>query len=252
MKKLILISVIASVICSCGEISNNKRNNEATVSQKQEANEADIYRAEMQDKLVDLSFMGFKLGAPFSKALYSASQNKEIRIINRSIGKIDGSVVFGTMLNSLDVECKVCSFQDTISSLVVLSKDSGSPSNFRNLYVEKYGKPCDDDYSTSKWRFKNGGIEIATHTTSKTRIEMIPGREHLSKTNLQNYREVTDTYFEMLSITYNDYSQMKKIRDYESVEKQKADSLRKIQEEQDRIKQEAELQKVKTHSVNAI
>lgn len=251
MKKLILISVIASVICSCGEISNNKHNSEATVSQKQETNEL-IYRTEMQNKLVDLSFMGFKLGSPFSKALYSANQNKEIQIVNRSINKIDGSVVFKAMLNGLDIECKVCSFQDTISSLVVLSKDSGSPSNFRTLYAEKYGKPCDGDYSTSKWGFKNGGIEIATHTTSKTRIEMIPGREHLTKINLQNYRQVTDTYFQMSSITYNDYSQMKKIMDYERVERQQADSLRKIQEEEDRITQEAELQKIKTKSVNAI
>jgi len=197
-----------------------------------EPNEYDSLKTKMGEKEVKLAFFEFELGKPINDCLLKAKKNKEIEITKINKGK-DLSVEFRCKLTDKIVDCKVCSFEDTITSLVILSEDP-SIQGIDNLYIEKYGEPLksylevDEKNENSydfKWLFKNSSIYIYTHYKSEDKIAVIKGREGLRSDNRLKYETVQDIYFVMLSITYNDLYQMKKVKKIKEIEKKRKDLI---------------------------
>ncbi len=205
----------------------------------------DKLKSEMAKKEVNLAFHDFELGQPIKDCIAKAKNNKDINITRIINGK-DISVEFSCMLYNSSVDCKVCSFEDTITSLVILCTNP-SIQGVETLYAEKYGEPLkyNDDGSDFKWEFKNGSINILIQIKTKERIVVKKGRENLNPNNLSNYEVKYDSYFQMLSITYNDFYQINKVNKFEEFEKIKNDSINKIHDSINKIHKKKRIQEEK-------
>ena len=234
MKNLLFLIGVSALLFSCDNSDKRiqKWRKEYEETKKKEAEIKEVYRNELKEKSVDLSFMGFQCGASFSEGVRKAKANKDIRITKQDISKTEGSIEFRTKLNEVSIDCKICSFQDTITSLIVLSKDFDNRKMFRLLYIEKYGEPSFDSelFGDAEWRFKNGSIKITNH-------------EH---TEIKNGKE--QRYYDMTSIIYNDYKQIKKVEEFERMEKIKTDSLNRLK----RIEKQREEEEIKKKALEKI
>lgn len=243
-----LISIALAFTCiAC----NNPQKKEAEVwEQKMQAKRL-AKQARLQeyaDSTVALSFKGIELGQPFLKTVQEARKKGSIYAL--SYGKDRESATCKATVNLLDkekpleVDIMIASYQDTITSFVVMSEDYDTHNDLERLYISKYdgteGRYSTDEneeqdwgdrversksYSTI-WTFKNQSIRYTTFLTEK-RENYVKNPEMRSPQN--RYGIKYTNYFKAVTIIYTDFYHCKKVEDYELAIKKEEARLREIE-----------------------
>jgi hypothetical protein len=166
---------------------------------------------------------------------------------------------------ALEVDVLIASYQDTITSFVVMSKDYDTREALKSLYKSKYN----EDYSTSEetadywgdkvqrsvsnslvWTFKNQSLRYTTFLTEK-RENYVKNPEMRSPEN--RYGVKYTNYFEAISIIYTDFYHSNKVEAYEAElkkeEERKKEIERKKQAKADSIKRAEQKQKAESQDI---
>lgn len=193
---------------------------------------------EYADSTVSLSFKGIVLGGPFYKTMQKAKKDGSIYGIKYDKTKTSATcktkLIFFDTEKTLEVDIKVTSFQDTITSFIVTSKDYDTKGNLHDLYTAKYNwnyaiteqeeDPWENSaerlYSNSMiWKFKNQSIRYTTFGTER-RENYVKNPNMRSPENRYGVRYTN--YFKMITIIYKDYYYWSKAFLYENeLEKEK-------------------------------
>lgn len=213
------------------------------------------------DSTVNLSFCGIALGQPFSQTITLAKKNGKIRNVKYQIDGNDKSATCSAVLilpeneNGQIVDVKICSFQDTITSFIIMSDVYETHEAIIDLYKNKYNKDfCKNEDNAESWEdnikrsgsdswiwtFKNQSLRVSNFYTEE-RENYIKDASMRSPENRYGVRYTK--YFAMISIIYSDLHQVKKVDAYESkvnkqkqIEQAKCDSLKNINDSILRVK----------------
>lgn len=140
----------------------------------------------------------------------------------------------------------IASYQDTITSFVVMSEDYDTHNDLERLYESKYdGDFFEGEYSTKEseeqdwgdrversksnstiWTFKNQSIRYTTFITEK-RENYVKNPKMRSPQN--RYGIKYTKYFKAVTIIYTDFYHYKKAEDYELAIKKEEARLREIE-----------------------
>lgn len=259
MNKLIFIAICAIILNSC----TNSRNNDTSKSLFlfDISDTVEFNPQEIEDSIVYLSFSGINLGTSFTNSISKAKSSKKISDVVISKDKDGGrsarcmtELFFPNSDKSLEVEFLVTSFQDTITSILIISTDFDTSEELKNLFKDKYGvnfamqSEDSDNWNdrTSRecnycylWKFKNQSVRLTEYYT-ETRENYIKDPSMISPEN--RYGIKYEKYFESISILYSDTKQCEKCEKYKSsIEEAK-------QKEQNRIDSIKNKQRMKKFS----
>lgn len=245
-----LISIALAFTCiAC----NNPQKKEAKEWEQKMQAERLAKQARLQkyaDSTVALSFKGIELGQPFLKTVQEARKKGSIYAL--SYGKDRKSATCKATVNlpdkekPLEVDIMIASYQDTITSFVVMSEDYDTHNDLERLYESKYdGDFFEGEYSTKEneeqywgdrversksnstiWTFKNQSIRYTTFLTEK-RENYVKNPEMRSPQN--RYGIKYTNYFKAVTIIYTDFYHYKKAEDYELAIKKEEARLREIE-----------------------
>src|SRR5574344_268933 len=187
------------------------------------------------DSIVHLSFSGITLGTSFTNSISKAKSNHKIIDVIISKDKDGGKsarckteLFFPNRENSENVEFFITSFQDTITSLLIISTDFDTKEEIENLYKNKYGVDfaiqdgnCDswndrtsrNGNSSYLWKFKNQSVRL-TEFYTETRENYVKDASMISPENRYGVRY--NKYFESISILYSDIKQCEKVEKYKT------------------------------------
>ncbi len=219
------------------------------------------------DSTVYLSFKGIELGQPFLKTIQKVRSHQDISNMQLNKDKTSATcqakIYLPNRSNALDVDVKIASFQDTITSFLIMSTDYDTREDLKLLYTSRYdelfsSKEKDEGYWGDKaqrsnshsllWTFKNQSLRFTTFLR-ETRENYVKNPKMRSPEN--RYGVKYTNYFEAITIIYSDIYHCKKVEEYEAElkaaaehleslarkEKQKADSINRV-----KINQRAENQ----------
>lgn len=257
MKIILFTLSVILILSSCDKKERREAWLKSQAEKEAKVQEKENLKSELQSKVVELAFKDFKLGEPLSKCLFAAKKNNDIDNLKIQKGSIDESLEFTTLINNTKIDCKVCSYQDTITSLVLFTNNYELHKFLKKAYLEKYGdiflfeeqeKKRENNDDSYFWEFKNGSIKMGTFTETKSTIKVKKGRENLNPKNLQNYEEEIDEYFKFMTIVYTDKKQQMKLAQIKKIEQEKNSELYKHQ--QDSIEQQE--QELKSKVMNDI
>lgn len=218
----ILLIVLLLNITSC----KSKHKKFIEEFNKEYAEKENLRNARIQayaDSTVSLNFCGIVLGQPFNKTIALAKKEGKIKNVKYEIGENEkaatckATIFLPNREKGLDVDVKICSFQDTITSFIILSNDYNTYSSIIYLYDVKYKKNYSKEENSSGseswiWRFKNQTITLSHFYERKEEVYIKNPRMR----SPENRYEVKYTnYFKMLSIIYTDLLQTKKVTTYE-------------------------------------
>lgn len=231
MKKSILMAMLLMatswVFVSC-DFNNHKEKQPSWEDIQKEREEARKARLQQYaDSTVSLSFKGIELGKPFLKTVERARKKGDV--FNVKYDNTKESATCKTKLNlpnteeTLVVDIKVTSFQDTITSFIVMSDVYDTHEELERLYMNKYNT----DYGTSKdrgyeWVFKNQSVKLSTHVRAEEEIYV---KDPNMRSFQNRYGKRTNYYFQSTSIIYTDFYHYGKAEAYE-------EELRKEQKRQ--------------------
>lgn len=245
-----LLSV--ALACMCIACNNPQRKEAKEWEQKMQA-ERLAKQARLQqyaDSTVALSFKGIELGQPFLTTLQQARKKGSIYAL--SYGKDRTSATCKAKVNlpekekPLEVDIMIASYQDTITSFVVMSEDYDTHNDLERLYKSKYdGDFFEGEYSTTEseeqdwgdrversksnsriWTFKNQSLRYTTFLTEK-RENYIKNPEMRSPEN--RYGIKYTNYFKAVTIIYTDFYHYQKAEEYENALKQEEARIREIE-----------------------
>ena len=187
-------------------------------------------RSAFRGKLLILN--GIELGQPFLKTVQQIRSNQDITNIklnkDKSSATCKAKVYLPNRSNALDVDVKIASFQDTITSFLIMSKDYDTREDLKLLYTSKYdeqfsSKEKDEGYWGDKaqrsnshsllWTFKNQSLRFTTFSTEK-RENYVKNPKMRSPEN--RYGVKYTSYFEAITIIYSDLHHCKKVEEYEA------------------------------------
>lgn len=261
----ITVFAIACLLISCNGQDRQLAKIRAEIEAEKSAQQARL--EQYADSTVYLSFKGIELGQPFLKTVQQIRSNQDITNIklnkDKSSATCKAKVYLPNRSNALDVDVKIASFQDTITSFLIMSKDYDTREDLKLLYTSKYdeqfsSKEKDEGYWGDKaqrsnshsllWTFKNQSLRFTTFSTEK-RENYVKNPKMRSPEN--RYGVKYTSYFEAITIIYSDLHHCKKVEEYEAElkaaadriealerkEKQKADSINRV-----KINQRAENQ----------
>lgn len=255
MKKLIAIMRLLIVIFSIFFYGCNSS------SQKDYINEVEKEQAEKSknlaiaaDSIVNLSFGGLSLGAPASytidkaikdKTIWDVTQNKE----NSSI-RFKANIFLPERENPLCIDGIATIFNDSISSICVVSEDFETHQELINLYESRYndkyaslwedkaelwGNNSKRSGDNSKvWAFKNQTLRVSNFYEEERENYI---KDPRMKAPENRYDVKYTKYFKCIIILYNDIKLCKKAEEYLNqqetrlkIEQQKENEKIKIQQ----------------------
>lgn len=233
--------------------------------------EFEIKKKLMLDSVVNLSCSGIVLGQPFNKTISSAKKDGKIKNIEYQLDVESKSATCITKIilpnreEGQDVEMKICSFQDTITSIILISEDYDSYRSIMDIYTDKYNKHLSEyefdveDWGDNVnragsnswiWTYKNQSIRVSYFYTEKRENYLKDPTMH-SPENRYGIRYTE--YFKMISIIYSDLYQMKKVEEFEKkiMEQKRIEQARKevIEEHEDSIRKAILNKKIKGQEI---
>ena len=221
------------------------------------------------DSTVTLSFKGVELGEPLIRTMQEARKKGEIYSLSynkdRTSATCKAKINISTRDNPLEVDIMVASYQDTITSFVVMMEDYDARYGLEQLYKSKYNA----DYATREedaeywgdrvvrsknhsmiWTFKNQSVRYTTFLTEK-RENYVKNPEMRSPEN--RYGTKTNYIFQMTSIIYTDYYQRDKVNAFEAEEAKEKARLAAIENRKraiaDSIKKEQKKREVERQDI---
>lgn len=268
MKHFFIFFVMLGLFISCVQPQSNK----TSLSSKQairdkEASEREALLKSYKDSTVHLSFSGIKLGEPIRKTMTTARSEGKIRNVkfdynNGVAATCRADLFLPGREQPIEVNVKVTSHQDTITSFVVMSTDYDTRNAVVSLYKDRYNidaaivkeeadywgdKARRGGYNAWIWTFKNQSITLSNFYEEE--------REHYVKNpklrNPQNrYGIKYKTYFKTIVITYNDTYQSAKAKEYEDQLAAKQQKIKKEQESELKAKEKAMKEEQKARAIN--
>lgn len=265
MKKLIAIVMMMLVISFAmffyGCKNSDHKDYISELAKEKEEREANLRIA--SDSIVSLSFCGLTLGEPVSPMLSKAIKDKKIWDVRQKNG--DGVIRFKSNIflpqqeNPLCVDVVVTTFNDSISSICLISEDYGTHQELIDLYISKYN----DKYASlwdnraelwennarrsgndSKvWTFQNQTLRVSNFYEEERENYVKDSR---MKSPENRYGVKYTKYFKSIVILYSDIKLCEKAEEYQkAVESQLKVEL---QEESER-KQKQQQIKAETQDI---
>lgn len=261
----ITVFAIACLLMSCNSHERQLAKIRGEIVAEEAAQQARL--EQYADSTVYLSFKGIELGQPFLKTIQKVRSHQDISNMQLNKDKTSATcqarIYLPNRSNALDVDVKIASFQDTITSFLIMSTDYDTREDLKLLYTSRYdelfsSKEKDEGYWGDKaqrsnshsllWTFKNQSLRFTTFSTEK-RENYVKNPKMRSPEN--RYGVKYTSYFEAITIIYSDLHHCKKVEEYEAElkaaadriealerkEKQKADSINRV-----KINQRAENQ----------
>ena len=193
------------------------------------------------DSMVSLSFCGITLGEPISPMLSKAMKDKKIWDIKQNRG--NGVICFKSNIylpkreNPLCVDVLVSTFNDSISSIFIISEDYVTHQELIDLYTSKYTDKyasslqwssfwgnnefflhenvdlwnIDANHNGKSWNFNNQSIHVINEYTTEEHIYLKDSR---MKSPENRYGKSHTNYFMRVIILYNDNKLCKEAEEY--------------------------------------
>ena len=255
-KSAVLCLALCFVFCvSC--IENRAPKNTMT--------EKEIRLKQYSDSVVNLSFKGIVLAAPFKQTMNRASKAGQIKKLQ--FGK-DGSatcradITLPNRETPLSVDVKVTSYQDTITSFLILSNVYETYPALIALYKDKYNP----EYATTEdnceswgdavmrsgnysyiWTFKNQTLRVTDFYSEKR-------ENYVKNPNMRSpeyrYGVKYTKFFQAVSILYSDIKQCAKVEAIEMAEREKELAIEKEQKRQQQIRDSLKAAQLKQQALN--
>ncbi len=228
-----IIPLALLITVSCGQGAPKETEFQKQLREEREA------RAKLQkeyaDSTVNLSFCGIKLGEPFKATLNAAQKARTIKKLKYDTGgesaTCQGEIYIAGWDKSLPVDVKVTSYQDTITSFLVMCKKYEDYKAIWRLYTDRYNA----DASTSEdkadawldnaarsgsysliWTFKNQTLRMTDfYREEREWYVKNPNMKHPDNRYDIKYTK----YFQALTIIYSDLRQCAKVEAVEAKEK---------------------------------
>ena len=257
-----IASLALFIAISCGQGAPKETEFQKQLREEREAREK--LQKEYADSTVSLSFCGVKLGEPFRSTLNAAKKAGTIKKLKYEAGgesaACQGEIYIAGWDKSLPVDVKVASYQDTITSFLVMCNKYEDYKAIWRLYTDKYNA----DASTSEekadawldnaarsgsysliWTFNNQTLRM-TDFYREEREWYVKNPKMKSPENRYDIKYTK--YFQALTIIYSDIKQCAKVEAVEAKEKSIADqqkakddaAAKAKKEEQDRANRERE------------
>jgi hypothetical protein len=233
--------------------------------------EFELKKKLMLDSVVELSCSGIVLGQPFNQTISLAKRDGKIKNIEYQLDGEDKSATCVTKIilpnreEGQDVDMKICSFQDTITSIILISEDYDSHQGIIDIYTDKYNEQLSEyEFDVEDWgdkinragsnswiwTYKNQSIRVSYFYTEKRENYLKDPTMH-SPENRYGIRYTK--YFNMISIIYSDLYQMKKVEAFEKKinEQKKIEQARNeaIEEHEDSIRKALLNKKIKRQEI---
>jgi len=247
--------MVLAVLVSCGQYRSKKYVSYLEQERETKMTEKEKLKKQYADSTVYLSFCGIKLGEPFRKTISTAKSEGKIRNVKFDY-KNDTSAVCKADLfltnreYPVEVDVKVCSFQDTITSYMIMSEVYETKESILSLYKNKYNENAAEvkdiaDYWGDKvrrsgsfswiWTFKNQSITLSEFYEEK-RENYVKDARMRSPEN--RYGIKYTTYFKAIVILYNDTYQCVKAKEYEDLLAAEEQKRKEVQEAEIKAQQE--------------
>lgn len=248
-----LMSNLMFVSCDFSSSKSKEPSWEDIQKEWEEARKARLQQ--YADSTVSLSFKGIELGNPFFRTVERSRKKGDV--FNVKYDNTKESATCKARLNlpnteeTVVVDIKVCSFQDTITSFIVMSDVYKTHEDLENLYENKYNT----DYGTSKdggyeWIFKNQSVKLSTHVRAEEEIYV---KDPNMRSFQNRYGKRTNYYFQSTSIIYTDFYHYGKAEAYENELKEeqarKSEIERRKRAVEDSIKKEQMKRKVESQDI---
>lgn len=240
--KIFLVLMVA-IFMSCDDLDLNKRSYSLYEEMKLEEKIKQEKLKQYADSTVSLSFKGIELGEPFLKTIKQAKKNGNIYNVKYDKDKIsaicNAKIILPNREEALEVDVKIASHQDTITSFLILSTDYDTRETLKELYTSKYK----EDYaliedSSIIWTFKNQTLRFTKHITVEEEIYV---KDPNMRAFQNRYGVEKKYYFKSISIIYTDLYHCKKVEAYEAEEAR----LRLIEERKKEIADSIKREEIK-------
>lgn len=248
--KLFVFLLIPSLLAaSCNERSNYLDEYEKSKQEKE------IRLKQYADSTVNLSFKGITLATPLKATLNAALKAGQIKNLKYEKGgsaTCKADITLPNRETPLTVDVKVASYQDTITSFIVMSDVYETYPALIKLYKDKYN----EDYASfennaadwgdrttrsgnqsSIWTFKNQTLRVSDFY-SETRENYVKNPKMQSPENRYGVRYTK--YFQAVSIIYSDIRQCKKVEAIEAIEQAAKDEENRQKQAEDAAKRDAQ------------
>ena len=202
----------------------------------------------LADSTVNLSFSGIILGQPFKQTVDKAAKDGKIWNVKHKAGKATtckANIYLPEKENPIAVDMGIYSFQDTITSIMIISEDYGTHQELIRLYRTKYNEEFasfendaeywgDKIYRTGSysdiWTFKNQTLRVSNFYTEKRENYIKDERMH-SPENRYGIRYTK--IFKSIVILYNDIYQCSKVEKYEAEQRAKEYEKAQLEKEEE-------------------
>ena len=238
MKVFLIVPVVfLYLICvlSCGQRPPTETSFEKQLREEREARER--LKKEYADSTVRLSFCGIKLAEPFKSTLNEARKAGTIKKLKYDAGgesaTCQGEVYIAAWDKVLPIDVKVTSYQDTITSFLLMYNSHDGYKAIWRLFSDKYNTEAssiedkaDPWYDNSArsgshsliWSFKNQTLRL----TEFYREEREWYVKNPDMKYAENRYDIKYTkYFQAITIIYSDLKQCAKVKAKEAQEARK-------------------------------
>ena len=252
MKKLLamMLITICFIMSFYGCNSTNQKDYLKEVESEQERKNANLAIA--SDSIVSLSFCGLNLGEPVSPMINNAIKDKKIWDVKTEEDNVrfKTDIFISERENPLCVDVVVTSFNDSISSICVVSEDYETHQELIDLYVSRYN----DKYaslwdnraelwednakrggsSSKTWTFKNQTLRVSNFYEEERENYV---KDPRMKSPENRYGIKYTKYFKSIVILYNDIKLCKKSEEYQNAVEAKINAAKRNEIEAKRQKQ---------------
>ena len=231
----------------------------------QEKKEKEARLKQYGDSVVNLSFKGIVLAAPFRQTMkdaYETGQVRQLQFGHDGSATCKADIVLPNQEEPLTVDVKVTSYQDTITSFLILSDVYETYPALIALYKEKYndefaskedrGEPWEDKSMRSGnssyiWTFKNQTLRVTDFYTEKRENYVKNPKMHSPE---NKYGVKYTKFFKAVSILYSDIRQCEKVEELERMEREIGLEIEKEQSRQQHIADSIKAEKRRQQSLN--
>ncbi len=252
MKKLLAIMFIAIyfIMFLYGCKNSNQKDYLKEVENEQAEKNANLAIA--SDSIVCLSFCGLNLGKLISPMISSAIKDKKIWDVKTGEGivRFKTNIFLSERENPLCVDVVATLFNDSISSICVVSEDYETHQELIDLYVsrynDKYASLWDNRVelwennakrsgsSSKTWTFKNQTLRVSNFYEEERENYI---KDPRMKSPENRYGIKYTKYFKSIVILYNDINLCEKAEEFQNAVKEKIDAAKKNEIEAKRKKQ---------------
>ena len=230
--------------------SSNQKDYLKEVESEQERKNTNLAIA--SDSIVSLSFCGLYLGKPVSPMINSAIKDKKIWDFKTEEGivRFKTNIFLSERENPLCVDAVVTTFNDSISSICLISEDYETHQELIDLYVSRY----DDEYaslwddraelwennarrsgsSSKTWTFKNQTLRVSNFYEEERENYV---KDPRMKSPENRYGIKYTKYFKYIVILYNDIKLCEKAEAYQNTVEAKINAAKRNEIEAKRQKQ---------------